>query len=120
MYAIVSTGGKQLRVKVGSRYRIEKLKSVKLNEKHNFNFVLLLNDGEKVHIGQPFVANAVVEAEVVDEAKGPKIRIVKMRRRKHSMTRTGHRQNYTWVKVTAIKNKKTAAKTKKATETKEK
>ena len=110
MYAIVSTGGKQLRVKEGGRYRVEKIKSAKVNDKYNFNFVLLVNDGKKVHIGQPFVANAMVESEIVDESKGPKIRIVKMRRRKHSMTRTGHRQNYNWVKITAIKTKKAAKK----------
>lgn len=103
MYAVMMTGGKQRRVKLNSHVQIERI-SAEVNETVTFDDVLLIYDGEKAHLGQPFVAKASVEAVVVDQAKGPKIRIIKMRRRKHSMTRTGHRQQYTWVKIVAIKH----------------
>ena len=101
MYAVIATGGKQRRVQLGGRYQIERI-STDLNETVTFDNVLLVRDEAALHIGQPILGHATVQAVVIDHAKGPKIRIVKMRRRKHSMTRTGHRQNYTWVRVTDI------------------
>ena len=101
MYAVIATGGKQRRVQLGRRYQIERI-STELDEKVVFEQVLLLNDDQKIHIGTPQVTGASVEAVVVDHARGPKIRIIKMRRRKHSMTKTGHRQQYTWVRITRI------------------
>ena len=102
MYAIITTGGKQVKVELGARCRIERL-SEDVDSAVNFEDVLLVHDGTKATIGSPYVAKAVVEAVVVDQIKGPKIKIIKMRRRKHSMTKTGHRQYYTWVRFVAIK-----------------
>lgn len=108
MYAVIATGGKQRRVQLGCRYQIERIPTA-LDEKVVFEDVLLLNDDQKVHIGTPQVTGASVEAVVVDHARGPKIRIIKMRRRKHSMTKTGHRQQYTWVRITRIGSASEAA-----------
>ena len=102
MYAIITTGGKQVKVELGARCRIEKLNEDVDNE-ISFEDVLLVHDGKGATIGMPYVEKACVEAVVVDQVKGPKVRIIKMRRRKHSMTKTGHRQQYTWVRFVAIK-----------------
>lgn len=101
MYAVVSMGGKQTRVVVGGKYRVEKI-AEDINGTIKNEDVLLVHDGKQATVGMPFVKSACVEATIIDQIRGPKIRIIKMRRRKHSMTKTGHRQPYTWIKVTSI------------------
>jgi large subunit ribosomal protein L21 len=64
--------------------------------------VLMVADGEAVHVGTPTVAGAKVSATVVAHGRGPKVRIFKMRRRKHYQKTQGHRQNYTEIRVDAI------------------
>lgn len=101
MYAVVSMGGKQTRVVVGGKYRVEKI-AEDINNVVKSEDVLLVHDGKQVILGTPFVESACVEATVIDQVRGPKVRIIKMRRRKHSMTKTGHRQPYTWIQVNSI------------------
>ena len=102
MYAVIKTGGKQYRVEEGDTLRIEKIESA-TGETLEFDQVLLVADGDKVTIGQPLVEGAKVVAEVLDQGRHKKIRIVKFRRRKHSRKQQGHRQWFTEVKITGIK-----------------
>lgn len=101
MHAVISTGGKQYRVAEGDTLRVEKL-DVAVGETVEFDQVLLVSDGDSVKIGQPYVAGGKVTATVADAGRGPKINIVKFRRRKHSRRAQGHRQSFTEVKVTGI------------------
>lgn len=101
MFAVLKTGGKQYKVKSGDVLRVEKLAAA-AGETIQFNDVLMLG-GDSPVVGAPFVDDAAVQAEVVDQVKGEKtINFVK-RRRKHGSKRTkGHRQKLTVVKVTDI------------------
>jgi large subunit ribosomal protein L21 len=101
MFAVLKTGGKQYKVKAGDILRVEKLAAA-AGEKIQFNDVLMVG-GDAPVVGAPFVEDAGVQAEVLEQIKGEKtINFVK-RRRKHSSKRTkGHRQKLTVVKVTDI------------------
>lgn len=101
MYAVIKTGGKQYRVEEGDTLRIEKLE-IGVGETLEFDQVLLVVNGENVSIGQPLVDGAKVTAEVMAQGRHKKIRIVKLRRRKHSRKQQGHRQWFTEVKITGI------------------
>ncbi len=102
MYAVIESGGKQHRVEEGEVLRLEKLE-VATGDSIDFDKVLMVVDGDKINIGAPVVDGAKVSAEVVSHGRGEKVRIIKFRRRKHSMKRQGHRQWYTEVKITGIK-----------------
>ncbi|MEP1352978.1 MAG: 50S ribosomal protein L21 [Tateyamaria sp.] len=101
MFAVLKTGGKQYKVQSGDTLRVEKL-AANAGDKIQFNEVLMIG-GDKPQVGSPVVADAGVQAEVIEQIKGPKtINFVK-RRRKHSSKRTkGHRQQLTLVRVTDI------------------
>lgn len=101
MYAVIRTGGKQYRVALGQTLRVEKLPA-EVGQVLNFEEVLLVNDGNQSQIGAPLVAQARVTAEVVKQARDKKIRIIKLKRRKHHLKHQGHRQYYTAIKVTGI------------------
>ncbi|TDQ36865.1 50S ribosomal protein L21 [Thiopseudomonas denitrificans] len=101
MYAVIVTGGKQYKVAEGEFLKIEKLEEATGNS-ITFDRVLLVGNGEDVKIGAPVVEGAKVTAEVVSQGRHDKIRIIKFRRRKHSMKRQGHRQWFTEVKITGI------------------
>jgi large subunit ribosomal protein L21 len=101
MYAVIKTGGKQYKVEKGDTLKVEKLdteegKKVKLEE------VLMLVDGENVTVGTPLVKGAKVTAKVESHGRGPKVKIVKFRRRKHHRKQMGHRQAYTELSITDI------------------
>ena len=100
-YAIIETGGKQHRVKPGETLRVEKIE-VATGSSINFDKVLLVSDGENVKIGAPYVAGSIVTAEVVEQGRHDKVKIIKFRRRKHHMKQMGHRQWYTAIKITGI------------------
>jgi len=102
MYAVIKTGGKQYRVEEGDTLKIEKLE-VGTGESVDFDEVLLVADGDKVTVGQPLISGAKVTAEVVEQGRHDKIRIIKFRRRKHHRKQQGHRQWFTAVKITGIK-----------------
>ena len=102
MYAVVVTGGKQYRVMKGETLRVEKL-DVEAGGKVSFDYVLLVGDGEKITVGTPNVAGAVVSATVKEHGRLDKVRIVKFRRRKHHRKQMGHRQHYTEIEITGIK-----------------
>ena len=101
MYAVISTGGKQYKVKVGQHLDVERL-SKNEGEEIVFDEVHFVNDGKKIQVGQPLVKKAKVKATVVKHFRGEKILILKHKRRKHHMKRQGHRQNLTQVLIESI------------------
>ncbi|MBA3535170.1 MAG: 50S ribosomal protein L21 [Tatlockia sp.] len=101
MYAVIRTGGKQYRVKEGDIIKLELL-SGEVGKEISFSEVIMLADGDKITLGTPLIAKAVVTAEVLEHGRHKKIKIIKFRRRKHHMKQMGHRQYYTQVKITAI------------------
>ncbi|ERP86880.1 MAG: 50S ribosomal protein L21 [Alcanivoracaceae bacterium] len=101
MYAVIKTGGKQYRVEEGDVVRIEKIE-VATGESVDFDQVLLVANGDDVKVGQPVVDGAKVTAEVLEQGRHKKVKIIKFRRRKHHRKQQGHRQWYTAVKITGI------------------
>ena len=101
MYAVVKTGGKQYKVAPGEKLKIEQIPA-DVGAEVVLDQVLLVGEGETVRLGQPNVAGATVKATVVAHGRGEKIRIFKMRRRKHYQKHQGHRQNYTELQIDAI------------------
>ena len=101
MYAVIRTGGKQYRVQEGATIRVEKIDG-DAGKALQFDDVLLVGQGEAVKVGTPTVAGAKVAGEIVAQEKGEKLVVFKFRRRKGYRKKTGHRQPYTAVKITAI------------------
>ena len=102
MHAIIVTGGKQYKVAEGDVLFIEKLEA-EAGETITFNQVLAVMDGDNATFGAPVVEGASVEATVVKNGKGKKIRIFKYTPKKGYRKRQGHRQPYTKVQIGAIK-----------------
>ena len=101
MFAVVKTGGKQYKVAKNDIFLVEKLVA-EAGETVQFNEILMLG-GDSVTIGAPRVEGAAVQAEVLEQTKGPKVISFKKRRRKHSSQRKrGHRQHLTRVRVMEI------------------
>lgn len=101
MYAVIKTGGKQYRVTEGAILKVEKL-DVAAGETLDISDVLLIANGEELKVGAPVIEGAKVTAEVVSHGRGPKIRIIKFKRRKHHRKQMGHRQWFTELKITGI------------------
>lgn len=101
MYAIIKTGGKQYRVKSGEQLRVESLPA-EVGSAIAFDQVLAVGDGDAVRVGAPLLAGATVKATVLAHGRGDKLRIFKLRRRKHFQKTQGHRQNYTEVRIDDI------------------
>ncbi len=101
MYAVVKTGGKQYKVAVGEKLKVEQI-AADIDSQIVLNEVLMVADGDAVAIGAPLVAGASIKATVVSHGRGEKVRIFKMRRRKHYQKRQGHRQNYTEIRIDEI------------------
>ncbi len=116
MYAIIESCGKQYKVAQGDVVFFEKLDAEE-GKKVTFDHVVLVADGEKVEIGNPYVKGFKVEGKVVAHGKGKKIIVFKYKAKKNYKRKQGHRQPYTKVEITAIKKpaaKKTAAKAEEA------
>ena len=101
MYAVIKSGGKQYRVESGAQLRVEAL-SADVGSSISFDEVLLVANGEGVKVGAPLVSGALVKATVVSHGRGDKVKIFKLRRRKHYQKSQGHRQNYTEVRIDDI------------------
>lgn len=101
MYAVVKTGGKQYRVSAGDKLKIEQIPA-DVGAQVILDQVLMVGEGDAVRVGAPLVGGASVQATVVAHGRGEKVRIFKMRRRKHYQKHQGHRQNYTEVKIDSI------------------
>ncbi len=101
MYAVIKTGGKQYRVAPGEKIKIEQIPA-DIGASIVLDQVLMVSDGDAVKLGTPLVSGAKVSATVIAHGRGAKVKIFKMRRRKHYQKTQGHRQNYTEIRVDAI------------------
>ena len=101
MYAVVKTGGKQYRVSAGEKLKIERLPA-KVGDEIVLDQVLMVADGQAVQLGAPLLGGAKVTAKVLAHGRGDKVKIFKMRRRKHYRKSQGHRQNYTEIEILGI------------------
>jgi large subunit ribosomal protein L21 len=101
MYAVIKTGGKQYRVAPGEKIKIEQIPA-DVGSQIVLDQVLMVAEGESVKVGNPLVSGAKVSATVLAHGRGQKVRIFKLRRRKHYQKTQGHRQNYTEIRVDAI------------------
>ncbi len=101
MYAVIETGGKQYRVIEGQTLKVEKL-DVEPGSSVDIDKVLMIANGDDIKVGSPYLDGGKVTATVKSIGRGPKIRIVKFRRRKHSAKTQGHRQSYTELEITGI------------------
>ena len=94
MYAVIKTGGKQYKVAAGDKIKVEQMPA-DIGAEITIDQVLAVGTGDQLAVGTPLVAGATVSATVVSQGRHDKIRIFKMRRRKHYRKQQGHRQNYT-------------------------
>ncbi|MCC2644909.1 MAG: rplU [Burkholderiales bacterium] len=101
MYAVIKTGGKQYKVAVGDKLKIEVIPA-DIGGKITISEVLMVADGDNVVVGSPILDGANVAATVIGTGRHKKVRIFKMRRRKHSQKSQGHRQNYSEIQIDAI------------------
>ena len=101
MYAVIKSGGKQYKVEKGDKLKVEKI-DAEAGKDINIDDVLMLVDGENVTVGTPLIQGAKVSAKVESHGRGPKIKIIKFRRRKHHRKQMGHRQAYTELSITEI------------------
>ena len=101
-YAIVESGGKQYKAVEGSTMEVDRLQ-VETGKQVDLNSVLLLADEDKISIGTPLVKGAIVKATVVSHELGPKLVTFKYSPKKRIRTKTGHRQQYTHLKIDSIK-----------------
>ena len=102
MYAVIETGGKQHKVEKGMILSVDLLKN-DVGKKITFDNVLLYVDGDNVEVGQPYLDNVKVTAEIKDVVKAEKISILRFRRRKHSMRKIGHRAKHSEIEIKNIK-----------------
>ncbi len=101
MYAVIKTGGKQYRVAKDDVLNVERLPG-EAGAKVEFTEVLMVGEGASVKVGTPTVSGAKVTAELVEQARGPKLIAFKKRRRKNSRRKKGHRQDLSKVRITKI------------------
>jgi large subunit ribosomal protein L21 len=101
MYAVIKTGGKQYKVSAGEKLKVESI-AADVGAEIVLDQVLLVADGDTVTTGTPLVSGATVQATVVSHGRGEKLKIFKMRRRKHYRKTLGHRQNYTEIQISGI------------------
>jgi len=101
MHAVIKTGGKQYRVVAGEKLKIEQIPA-DIGQEITLDQVLSVGAGEALQIGAPLVAGARVTATVLAQGRHDKVKIFKMRRRKHYQKHQGHRQNYTEIRIDAI------------------
>ncbi|MEY4750962.1 MAG: hypothetical protein RIQ60_3176 [Pseudomonadota bacterium] len=101
MYAVIKTGGKQYRVAAGEKIKVEQI-AADVGQVIVLDQVLAVGSGAELKVGTPLVEGATVNATVVAHGRHDKVRIFKMRRRKHYQKRQGHRQNYTELEIGSV------------------
>ena len=101
MYAVIKTGGKQYKVAAGEKIKVEQI-AAEVGQEIVIDQVLAVGSGAELKIGAPLVAGASVKATVVAQGKHDKVRIFKLRRRKHYKKSQGHRQTYTELEISAV------------------
>ncbi len=101
MYAVIKTGGKQYRVASGEKIKVEQI-AADVGQEIVIDQVLAVGDGSGIKVGTPLVSGATVTVTVLSHGKHDKVRIFKMRRRKHYQKRQGHRQQFTELQIGVI------------------
>ncbi len=101
MYAVIKTGGKQYKVVAGEKIKVEQI-AAEVGQEVVIDQVLAVGSGAELTIGTPLVAGASVTATVLSQGRHDKVRIFKMRRRKHYQRHQGHRQNYTELQINVV------------------
>ena len=101
MYAVIKTGGKQYKVAAGEKIKVEQI-AAEVGQEIVIDQVLAVGNGADLKIGTPLVAGASVKATVVAHGKHEKVRIFKLRRRKHYKKSQGHRQTFTELEISAV------------------
>lgn len=101
MYAVIKTGGKQYRVVAGEKLKVEQI-TADVGSEIVLDQVFMVAEGDNIKVGAPLVDGAKVTATIISHGRGEKVRIFKMRRRKHYQKHQGHRQNYTEIQINGI------------------
>ena len=101
MYAVIKTGGKQYKVAAGEKIKVEQI-AADVGQEIVIEQVLAVGDGADLKVGTPWVAGASVKATVLAHGKHDKVRIFKMRRRKHYRKQGGHRQSFTELNISSV------------------
>jgi large subunit ribosomal protein L21 len=101
MYAVIKTGGKQYKVAAGENIKVEQI-AADVGQEVVIDQVLAVGNGADLKVGAPWVSGASVKATVVKHGRHDKVRIFKMRRRKHYQKHGGHRQGYTELQISAV------------------
>ena len=101
MYAVIKTGGKQYKVAAGQKIKIEQI-TADVGQEITIGQVFAVGEGAELKVGTPLVGGANVVAKVLAQGRHDKVRIFKMRRRKHYQKRQGHRQAFTELEISAI------------------
>lgn len=101
MYAIIQTGGKQYKIFVNKKLKVERI-SADIGSTVNLNEVLAIGTDQDIKFGTPLIKKATILAKIVMQSRHEKIKIFKMRRRKHYQKHQGHRQNYTELQILSI------------------
>jgi large subunit ribosomal protein L21 len=101
MYAVIKTGGKQYKVAAGEKIKVEQI-AADVGQEIVIDQVLAVGDGADLKVGTPLVSGASVHATVVAHGRHDKVRIFKMRRRKHYQKHGGHRQHFTELEISAV------------------
>ena len=104
-YAILQSGGKQYKVKVGEILKIERLEDSKPKTKIEFKEILAYGDDKTIEVGSPKIDGAKVEADIIENGKNRTILIFKKRRRQNSRRKNGHRQQYSLIRINKIFSK---------------
>ena len=103
-FAIIQTGGKQLRVEPKQVITVERLKKANSKKEISFDKVLAVQKGDSFEVGNPYLKGDSVVCEFLEETKGPKVISFKMRRRKNYRRKTGHRQIFSELRVKEIQS----------------
>jgi len=103
MYAIIGDGGRQYKVEEGQELNVD-FRDVHVGDEVKFDRVLAISSGDKLNLGKPTVDGASVTAEVVGVKQAEKIIVQKLRKRKNSRRKTGHRQLHTRVRIGKIES----------------
>ena len=103
-YAIVEDGGKQFKAVIGETIEVDRY-PLEVGEEIDMDRVLLVSDGEKVKVGTPFLKGAKIQATVVAQVKGPKVIVFRYKAKERIRTKTGHRQQYTRLRIDSISKK---------------
>jgi large subunit ribosomal protein L21 len=114
MYAIVEIAGQQFKVEEGRKIYVHRL-DAESGKNLEFDRVLLIEDGDKIVVGEPTVKDFIVSGKVIEHVRGDKVIVFKKKKKKGYQVKNGHRQNFTQVEITGIGDRKILAK--KVTET---